>query len=184
MAITDQFTNSIVAALKQSFEEHLLPRYQQLESSEQKIILFAALVVPFMIIVFGIMLPLQDKQNMLQNELSQRQEQATEAGQLANYINEHGANLTSNNSTESLLIIVERLARQSKVRQFISRIKPQNSPNAGQQQLMLRLKSVPYTASLRFIHALAEHGLGLKSMKLQATKTPGLVNLYAMIKRD
>lgn len=184
MAITDQFTNPIVAALKQSFEEHLLPRYQQLESNEQKIIVFAAFVVPLMVIIFGIMLPLQDRQKVLQNELRQMQEQATEARQLANDIKEYGTKLQSNDNSESLLIIVERLARQSEVRQFISRIKPQNSPNAGQQQLMLRLKKVPYTASLRFIHALAEHGLGLKSMKLQATKTLGLVNLYAMIKRD
>jgi len=181
MAI-DRFTNPILK-LKQALEEQLLPHYQQLERREQKIVIFAALALPLMLIVFGILLPLHDKQQILQAELSLMQKQAAEAQQLASYINKHGTSLKSSDNTESLLTIVERLARQSKIRRFITRIKPQHSPNATHQQLMLRIKNAPYTTSLRFIHSLAEQGLSVKTLKLQATKTPGIVNLYAMIKR-
>jgi len=173
--------NKLLDQLKQSVQVHLMPRYQQLERSEQKILLFAAIVLPLMIMIFGIMLPLQDKQHTLQQALHIAQSQAAEAKQLARYLNTHAKATTSKDNTESLLTTVERLARQSQVRSFISRIKPQTSPNATQQHLMLRLKHVPYTAALRFIHALAEQQLNLKTMKIQSTSAVGIVNLYAII---
>ncbi|MDQ6970895.1 MAG: type II secretion system protein GspM [Mariprofundus sp.] len=173
--------NTLLDQLKQSVQIHLMPRYQQLERSEQKILLLASIVLPLMIIVFGIMLPLQDKQHTLQQAVHIAQSQATEAKQLASYLNTHAKASRSNDKVESLLTTVERLARQSKVRSFISRIKPQTSPNATQQHLMLRLKNVPYAAALRFIHALAEQQLNLKSMKIQSTSAAGIVNLYAII---
>ena len=168
-------------ALQLPFEEHLLPRYQQLASSEQKTVLIAAVLLPLMLIVFGLILPLQDKQQALQQEFILVQQKAAEADKLASYLTKHAASLNNNNSTESLLSTVERLARQSKLRRFITRIKPQSSPSAGQQRLLLRIKDAPYDALLRFAHAMAKHGLGLKSMKVQASKTPGYVHASAII---
>jgi len=174
---------SSLEPLHQALEEHLLPRYRQLEYSEQKIILLAAIILPLVIIIFAVMLPLQDTQKALQKELYLTQGKAAEAKRLANYLSKHGMALKAGNSSESLLTSIERMARQSKVRNYISRIKPQSSPNTAQQQLMLRLKNVPYSAALSFIHALAEQKMSIKSMKLQSTKTPGIVNLHAIIKR-
>ncbi len=176
-----KYVESSLRDLKQSIQQQILPRYQQLESREQMIVLLAAIVLPVMIMIFGIILPLHDTQQALHKELRIVQSKAAEADRLASYLKKHGTVSESANSAESLLTTVERLARQTSVRRFIARIKPQSSPNTQQQQLMLRMKAVPYDAALRFIHALAERGLGLKSMKLQRTKAPGMVNLYAMI---
>ncbi|MBL4775250.1 MAG: type II secretion system protein M [Mariprofundus sp.] len=168
-------------SLQLSFETHLLPRYQQLESREQKIVLAAALLLPLIIILFGLILPLQDSQQALQKELSLMQNKAIEADKLASYLTQHAAKLNANSNTENLLTIVERLARQSKVRRFITRIKPQSSPGPSQQRLLLRIKDAPYETVLKFIHALAKRNLGLKSMKIQAAKTPGFVHASAII---
>jgi len=173
--------DNVKRSLQMLFEEHLLPRYQQLENREQTIVLAAAVLLPLIIIVFGLILPLQDRQQILLKELTLVQNKATEADTLATYLNEHAAELNANTGTESLLTTVERLARQTKVRRFITRIKPQSSPTLGQQGLLLRIKDVPYDATLRFVHALAKRGLGLKSMNIQTTKTPGYIHLNAII---
>jgi len=168
-------------SLNQLFEEYLLPRYQQLESREQKLALAAAILLPLIIITFGLMLPLQDRQIALQKELTVVQHKAAKADSLANYLTTHAADLKSNNSSKSLLTTVDQLARQTNVRSFMTRIKPQASLNDGPQSLMLSIKSVPYDAMLRFVHALAKRDLSLKHMKFQATKTPGHVHVNAII---
>jgi len=168
-------------SINQAFEEQLLPRYQQLEAREQKLALFAAVILPLIITLFGVMLPLQDRQIALQQELKLAQNKAAKAESLANYLTTHAADLKSNSRSKSLLTTVDQLARQTKVRSFMTRIKPQASLNDGAQSLMLGMKSVPYDAMLRFIHALAQHGLALKQMTFQAAKTPGHVHINAII---
>jgi len=174
--LQDQFNT-----LRQVFDEQVLPRYQQLESREQKIVLAAAVLLPLMMIVFGLMLPLQDRQRALQQELSVVQGQSAEADQLAAYLMKHGAQSGLSKRTESLLSTVEQIARQTHVRRFMTRIKPQVSPGGGAQRLMLRIKDAPYDAMLRFVQALAKRELGLKSLKFQAAKTPGYVHVNAII---
>lgn len=165
------------------FEEKLLSRYQQLEGREQRIVLVAALLIPQMIIVFGLILPLKERQDALRSEVAAVQLKVAEAERLALYLTKNAVSLkASGGGGENLLSIVERLARQTSVREFMTRIKPQPSLNSGEQQLMLNIKDAPYDAILSFIHALASHNLGLSSLKLQATDSPGRVHVSAVIK--
>jgi len=172
-----------ISSLKQSFEERVLPRYQQLENREQKVVVVAAIVLPLIIFLFGFILPLQDRQFALQKELSIARDKAVKADHLASYLMEHASELESNSSSKSLLTIVDQLARQTKVRNFMTRIKPQISPTGGSQRLMLTIKAVPYDAMLRFIHALAQRNLSLKELKFQTSNSPGHINVHAVISR-
>ncbi len=170
-----------IGLIRQRIEAHILPRYQQLESREQRIVLAAAVLLPLMFIVFGLLLPLQDSQKALRAELTQIQAQAAEAAKLALYLSQHADERKSAGATsENLLTVVERMARQTQVRHFMTRIKPNTSPD-GHEQLMVRMKDAPYDAMLRFIHALAEHHLGLNTLKLQAADAPGYVHVRAVI---
>jgi len=169
------------SVIRQRIEEKLLPRYQQLEAREQHIVLAAAILLPLMFMVFGILLPLQDRQQALRVELAQVQAQATEAEALARYLKQHAAEQKGAGTVaENLLTLVERMARQTQVRSFMTRIKPNNSPD-GHEQLMVYMKNAPYDATLRFIHALAGRHLGLKMLKLQAADAPGHVHVRAVI---
>ncbi len=169
------------SVIRQRIEEQLLPRYQQLEAREQHIVLAAAILLPLMFMVFGLLLPLQDRQQALRVELAQVQAQATEAKALARYLKQHAAEQKkAGTAAENLLTLVERMARQTQVRSFMTRIKPNNSPD-GHEQLMIYMKDAPYDGTLRFIHALAGHHLGLKMLKLQAADAPGHVHVRAVI---
>jgi len=165
------------------FEEQLLPHYQKLEIREQRLVLAAGVLLPLMLIMFGLMLPLNDRQESLRSELSLIQAQATEAERLALFLTEHSAESKGNNGAASgnLLSRVERLARQTKVRGFMTRIKPQPSLQGDKQSLMVKIKNVPYDKVLGFIHALASQNVGLSSLKIQAATSAGLVHVNAVI---
>jgi len=168
-------------ALRQRIEAQLLPRYQQLENREQRIVLVAGVLLPLIFIVFGLLLPLQDRQQTLRAELVRIQTQANEAATLALYLNKHAAERKgTGTASENLLTVVERMARQTQVRRFMTRIKPNTSPD-GHEQLLVRMKNAPYDATLRFIHALASHQLGLNTLKLQAAQAPGHIHVRAII---
>ena len=164
------------------FEEHVLARYQQLEGREQRLVLAAAVLLPLMILVFGLMLPLKDRQEQLRAEVQAVQTQVAEAERLALFLTEHAVELkATGGASQNLLGTVEQLARQTNVRSFMTRIKPQPSLNSGEQQLMLSIKDVPYDAVMRFMHALASRNLGLNSLKFQATAAPGKIHVQAVI---
>ncbi|OIO74701.1 MAG: hypothetical protein AUJ57_01815 [Zetaproteobacteria bacterium CG1_02_53_45] len=164
------------------FEEHVLPRYQQLERREQRVVLAAVVLLPLIILVFGLMLPLKDRQEQLRAELQTVRTQVAEAERLALYLTEHAVELkASGGASQNLLGTVEQLARQTNVRSFMTRIKPQPSLNSGEQQLMLSIRDVPYDAVMRFIYALASRNLGLNRLKFQATAAPGIIHVQAVI---
>ena len=170
-----------VGDLRQRMETELLPRYQQLEIREQRLLLIAAVVLPLLLLVFGLLLPLQDSQKELRAQLAQVQTQAAEAEHLAQALVKQGAaGKGAGVASGNLLTVVDQLARKTQVRRFMTRIKPNRTPD-GHEQLMVRMKDAPYDATLRFIHALADHHIGLNSLKLQAADNPGHIHVRAVI---
>ena len=165
-------------------QSQLLPRYQQLEIREQRVLLAAAVILPMAILIFGILLPMQDKQKALQAELAALQQQAETAEALAIQLVESVSTGKQTGEQTPLLATVERLARHSKARKYMTRIRPQPSVSGTGQRLMLQLKNVPFDANIRFIDALARENLGVNSMKIQAGTSAGLVHVQAMISRQ
>lgn len=164
-----------------SWREPWLLRYRGLQLRERRLILTAAVLLPLMILVFGIALPLQDRQKALQAELSSLQQQAAEAEQLAERLMAVDTKQQNGGKPVNLMTAVEGLARQGKVREYMTRIRPQASTDSQSQSLMLQLKNVPYKAAISFVDAIAREHLGLSSIKIQAGKSTGLVHLQAVI---
>jgi len=170
-----------LSPLIQRFEQEWLPRYRQLDSREQRLVLVAAVLLPVIIILFGLLLPLKDRHDALRENLTAVQVQAVEAEKMARYLVEHAAERKGGSAAENMMTTVERLARQTGVRRFMTRITPQITPDGGQKRLMISMKNAPYDATLKFIHALAERNLGLNSLKLQAADSPGHVHVRAVL---
>jgi general secretion pathway protein M len=162
-----------------SWSEPWLLRYRGLQLREQRLILAAAVLLPVMILVFGIALPLQDRQKALQAELVTMQQQAADTEQLAERLVAMDTKQQNGGKPKNLMTTVERLARQGKVRKYMTRIRPQAS--TGGQKLMLQLKNIPYKTAIGFVDAIAREYLGLSSIKIQAGKSAGLVHLQAVI---
>ena len=174
--------NTLIKPLQERFESELLPRYRGLQESEQRIVKIAAVVLPLMILLFAVMLPLHDRQLELQATQQRLQLQASEAEQLAQRLVEAGpSQRVGSGGKASAMTQVEQLARQFKLREYITRIRPQPSPHGGQKQLMVQLQAAPYSDCIKLIDALARNGVDLVSIRMKAGKEAGLVNLQMVI---
>jgi len=170
-----------LSSVTQRVEAAWLPRYQQLDNREQRLVLIAALLLPILIIIFGLMWPLKDRQDVLRTNLAAVEKRAVEAEQLAQYLIRHPHTGQSAGVTDHLLTTVEQLARKTGVRQYMTRIKPQASPDGSEQRLMISMKDAPYDATLRWVHALAGAHAGLKRLKIQAADVPGHIHVLVIL---
>ena len=168
--------------LQQRLEAQLLPYYQQLQPREQRLLLAAAVVLPLLLLIFGIMLPLHDRHQALQTQLAQAQQQAAEAMALANMLQSQGGQ-QAQVADGNLLTQVESLARATQVRSYMTRIKPQAMPNSDSERLMLQMKDVPYAALLRFMHQLAAAHAGFDNVQIRRAEHSGVVQFRALISR-
>lgn len=152
-------------------------RYDALAESEQRIIKIAAIVLPIIIFIFGIVLPILDKNTALQQDTSRLSAQVFEANQLADQL-EKQPKQTGSQST-NLLSQVDSLARQSGVRKFMTRLRPQ-PVISGKQQLQTQIKNAPYKDIAAFISKLEKSGLNITRIKIQAVSA-SIVNVQATI---
>jgi type II secretory pathway component PulM len=160
-------------------EDALMPRYRQLASREKRLILFTAVLLPLMLLWFGLVSPLHDRKQSLLAEVIVLKQQAMVAQSLAGKISQQG-NVGNAARPANLLASVERLARQLQLREYMTHIRPQPVVN-GPQRLMLELKDAPYDRVLSFSHALALENLELDSIKIQFGSSAGLVDVRTVI---
>ncbi|MDQ6992719.1 MAG: type II secretion system protein GspM [Mariprofundus sp.] len=169
----------LLLAVQKTMASDVMPRYMQLELREKYLVLGAAVLLPIMILIFLLILPLQDRQIALQKQAASLHLQAEKAATLAQQLQSGGTQ--SKAQPVNLLSSVERIAREGAVRQYITRIRPQNRPGDKQQLLMVQLKNAPYQDIVRLMDALGRAKLEIKSMKINATASAGLVHVQTVI---
>jgi len=185
MAATSINLKSMISIIKHSdlwLKGELLPRYQRLQYREQRLLLLTAILLPVVVIVFGLLLPLQEYKEGLVDEVKSVQQLALEAEQLALTLKQKALNGGDNDfRTGNLLSIVEQLARQTNVRRFMTRIQPHFLAANNDQQLKVKLKNVPYADAVRFTNELALMRLNLVRIKINAGAGKGVVNLQLLV---
>lgn len=151
----------------------LLPRYQRLQPREQRLLQAAALLVPVLVVVFGLILPVHDRIKRLHSDVGALAAQASEANALADQLRLHGRRTPG---AANPMSGVEQAAQQTKVHSFITRIKPDLSLGDNKQRLIVNLKAAPYAGVVRFLGRLQASGMAIAQAKLYAIDQPGLVD--------
>jgi len=159
------------------WQQSFAPKYNALDDSEQRIVRIAAIVIPLILFVFGIVLPVLDKNTALQQEVQSLAQKAQEANSLADMLANQPKQTKMLNG--NILSQVDNIARQTQVRQFMTRLRPQPLAN-GKQQLQTQIKDAPYKDIASFIVTLEKAGLSLSQVKIQGKK-PGIVLMQAVI---
>lgn len=165
------------AWLRALWLRHGADRYQALEERERTVLLAGMLILPLILLLFGLILPVQDRLQQLQQQVALGAMQAAQAQNLSRVLQ---ARTTGGEQGESLLARVERQAQAGKVRVYMTRIRPEPSFGEGAERLRVSLKDVPYASLLEFVRALAEKGLVLVEIKMQ-TARPGVLNVQAVV---
>jgi len=171
--------DKLIAPARHWLQQEIAPRFGQLELREQRLVLAAAVLLPLMMVVFLVVLPMQDRRALLQQHMLAMQQQAMQAEALAEQLLASGGAKTE--QPVSLLAHVERIARQTGVRRYMTRIRPQQTPGSKGERLMLQLKNVPYQDVLRFTDSLVRSKLNVISMKIQTGNSAGMTHVQAVI---
>ncbi|MDQ6973867.1 MAG: type II secretion system protein GspM [Mariprofundaceae bacterium] len=157
------------------WQGRVLPYYQQLAEREQRLVAWALVLVPFMVLVFGVILPLNDALHNKERLLSDLQQHAEEAEQLAQQILKQGVKKPHG----SIISVVDQHARAQKVRPFITSLRPQLGGDKA--RLWIQMKQAPYAESVKFYEALAKQGIYIVQIKWQKTPVLGMVNVQAVV---
>ncbi len=166
--------------LETLWAEKIAPHYDALGESEQRTVKIAAVILPLMIFVFGIVLPIIDANKALHDDVAALSKQVAEANQLADILASQPKQQGSAN-TNNILSDVDKLARQTGVRSYMTRLRPQQIMGAG-QRLQTQIKNVPYQKLTRFLTILEENDFNFTNLKIQAAGV-GIVHMQASIER-
>jgi len=149
-----------------------MPRYQQLQTREQRLLLGTAALLPLLILVFGLWLPMRDEAAAMRAAMPALEAQLAEAGILADKVAKGGVKTAAQGD---LLSQLDTAARSSNVRQFITRIKPQ--PGLSGQSVLVQLRKAPYADMVRFLGQMAGLGVHTARAKLSDVEANGLVDV-------
>lgn len=156
-----------------SMHGSLLPWYQRLSPREQRLVGVVVALCCIGFVAFGIVLPLQDREVAMRQQVARLADQAREAGVLAARLQQGGGAPRAD-----LLSVVEQVAVRSGVRRYMTRIRPQMGAD-GARQLSLQLKAVPYAKVVGFVAALHRRHVGMARLRMQAADRPGDVHVEA-----
>jgi len=177
-SLNNQWDN-IRLQTEQLWAKHAAPRYDALSESEQRTVKIAAVVLPILIFIFGITLPILDQNTALKTSVTSLAKQVDEANHLADLLAAHPAAKSNSGNPNNMLSDVDKLARQTGVRTYMTRLRPQQVLS-GKQRLQTQIKDVPYQKLTLFISALEDHGYAINPLKIQAAGV-GLVHVQATI---
>jgi len=179
VSLQNQWDN-IRLKLESAWVEKIAPRYDALQESEQRTVKIAIIVLPLVLIIFGIALPILDANKALHHDITQLSTQVAEANHLADIL-ESKPDTQININNNNILSNVDKLARQAGVRAYMTRLRPQQIMGGG-QRVQTQIKNVPYQKLTRFLTTLEKSGYNLTRLKIQASGT-GLVHMQASIGR-
>ncbi len=171
------FIEQAQGKLASLWQSSLAPRYHALNDSEQRIVRIAAIIIPIIIFVFGMVLPMMDKNTALKKEVADLSAQVVEANQLADALAKKPKQQGLLNG--NILSTVDSIARQTGVRSFMTRLRPRQVPGS-KKSLQAQIKDAPYKKVVAFINALEKARLSLDQVKIQASK-PGIVHMQSTI---
>ncbi|MDX8388813.1 MAG: type II secretion system protein GspM [Ghiorsea sp.] len=162
------------------WESKLAPRYDALDEREQKTVRIAAVILPIILFIFGIALPILDKNNALKEEVISLSTQVQEAKNLAQVLSVNPVQQNKAGITDNILTRVDKIARQTDVRSFMTRLRPQQVMG-NKQRVQTQIKDVPYRKLTAFLSAIETHHLSISQLKIQATSAVGYVHVQAVI---
>jgi general secretion pathway protein M len=151
-----------------SFEE-LLDKYAALSERERRMLLLGALAA-VLIIVFGIVLPLDRSVSKTQQRLQQKRADLVWMQSVAPELS--GLAPPPQSTGESLLLIVDRSARESGLASSLAGSEP-----GGAGSLSIRLEKAPFDTLIAWLARLSQqNGVTVESATVEKAGTPGLVN--------
>ncbi|MFO7276419.1 MAG: type II secretion system protein M [Pseudomonadota bacterium] len=142
-----------------------------LSQREQRIVLFGA-VAAVLILLVAVILPLNRSVAQAEARIARKQTDLAWIRGVGPQLAAMGSAPQRPTSQESLIVIVDRAARESGLGSSLTRSEP-----VGTGLLSVRLEKAPFDTLVGWLARLAErHGIGVESATVDAAGEPGRVN--------
>jgi general secretion pathway protein M len=151
--------------------------YDTLAPREQKMVKFGAIGL-VAILIFGVLLPLNSSVSKARTRISKKQEDLVWMKGVAPFL---AAQTPAHNSNgESLIVIVDRSARESGLGNSLAGTDP-----SGAGGIQVRLEKAPFDAIIGWLSRLSQqNGIGVEGATIDGAGAPGIVNAAIVLKQQ
>ncbi|HVY80062.1 MAG TPA: type II secretion system protein M [Steroidobacteraceae bacterium] len=142
-----------------------------LNERERRTVLFGG-IAAVALLIFGVVLPLETSVSKAQARVEKKQADLQWMRAVGPELASAGPAVPRPTSNESMLVIVDRAARESGLGTALV-----NSEPSGQNGLRVRLEKAPFGLIVGWLARLADqHGIRVESATMDNTGEPGVVN--------
>jgi len=128
--------------------------------------------VAAVLLIFGVILPLDTSVSKAQTRVGQKQADLVWMQAVGPELASSGPLATRPSTQESLLVVVDRAARESGLGNSLTSSEP-----SGQGMLRVRLEKAQFDILVGWLARLSEqHGIGVESASVDNAGAPGIVN--------
>jgi general secretion pathway protein M len=151
--------------------------YETLSPREQKMVKFGALALAA-ILIFGVLLPLESSVSKARTRVTKKQQDLVWMKGVAPFLAAQGP--AHQNNGESLIVIVDRSARESGLGSSLAGTDP-----SGAGGIQVRLEKAPFDAIIGWLSRLSQqNGIGVDGATIDGAGTPGIVNAAIVLKQQ
>lgn len=144
---------------------------ERLNERERRMVMIGG-IAAVVLLVLGVILPLENSVAKAQQRIEQKQTDLAWMRNVGPELASAGPVAASPTSPDSLLVVVDRAARESGLGSSLTSSEPQ-----GQGKLRVRLEKAQFDILVGWVARLSDqHGIGVESATVDNAGTPGLVN--------
>ena len=151
--------------------------YDTLAPREQKMVKIGAIAL-VAILIFGVLMPLDSSVSKARTRITKKQQDLVWMKGVAPFLAAQVP--TSQGNGESLIVIVDRSARESGLGNSLAGTDP-----SGAGGIQVRLEKAPFDAIIGWLSRLSQqNGIGVDGATIDGAGTPGVVNAAIVLKQQ
>jgi general secretion pathway protein M len=150
--------------------------YDTLAPREQQLVKYGGIAL-VIVLIFGVLMPLDSSVAKARTRVTKKQQDLVWMKGVAPFL---AAQVTHQNNGESLIVIVDRSARESGLGNSLAGTDP-----SGTGGIQVRLQKAPFDAVIGWLSRLSQqNGIGVDGATIDGAGAPGLVNAAIVLKQQ
>ena len=151
--------------------------YDTLSPREQNMVKYGAIAL-VAILIFGVLMPLDSSVSKARARITKKQQDLVWMKGVAPFLAAQGP--AHQNNGESLIVIVDRSARESGLGNSLAGTDP-----SGPGGIQVRLEKAPFDAIIGWLSRLSQqNGIGVEGATIDGAGAPGVVNAAIVLKQQ
>ena len=150
--------------------------YDTLQPREQQLVKYGGIAL-VLVLIFGVLMPLDSSVSKARTRITKKQQDLVWMKSVAPFL---AVQVPHQNNGESLIVIVDRSARESGLGSSLAGTDP-----SGAGGIQVRLEKAPFDAVIGWLSRLSQqNGIGVDGATIDGAGAPGLVNAAIVLKQQ